>query len=122
MRFPTNIDHQNFPKILVLVKILEISKLVKVTENLDFGQNFKKIRLWSKSFKNFDFGQNFSKNLDFGQNYRKISILVKIFENLDFGQRFRKSPYESILSEKLPFCQIFEDLPFGDRYQKSLFW
>ena len=29
-------------------------------------------------------------NLDFGENCRKFSILVKIWKNVDFGQKIRK--------------------------------
>ena len=63
---------QNFPQILVLVKISEkMSIWVKIVE---------KSQIWS----------NLSKNLDFGQICRKFSILVKIKKNVDFGQKMRK--------------------------------
>ena len=50
-----------FRKIIsILVKILNISTLVKILGNLDFGQHF-----WE--------------NLYFGQNFREIWIFVKMF-------------------------------------------
>ena len=48
----------------------------------------EEILIFVEIFKRTDFGQKFE-NLDFGQNLRKISILVNIHENLDYGQSWR---------------------------------
>ena len=50
-------------------------------EYLDFGQNFWKIWIWVKIFK----------NLDFGQNFLKILLLVTIFEQFRFWSKFAKN-------------------------------
>ena len=68
--------------------------MVKISEILDFGENFrKKFQKFRKIdfvkfSKNFDFGQIFE-NFDFSKKNRKISILVKFSKNLDVFQ-FRK--------------------------------
>ena len=59
----------------------------KFLENLDFSQNFAKSRFWSKFCKILE-------NLECGQNSRKISILVKILENFDFGQIIRNLNFD----------------------------
>ena len=46
-----------------------------------FGQDLPICRFWSKIYE----------NLEFGQNFRKISILVKILKKCRFGQNFKKS-------------------------------
>ena len=51
-------------------------------ENLNFGQNFRKIAILVKIRENFKFGHTFRKKLDF---IRNISISVQISESLDFG-------------------------------------
>ena len=55
---------------------MKISILVEIVE---------KSQIWSK----------LSKNLDFGQNCRKLSILVEILQNVDFGQNLKKSRFWS---------------------------
>ena len=57
-----------------------MSILVITEENIDFSRNLQKDWFWWKFF---------FENLDFGQNFRKISILVNIHENLDCGQSWR---------------------------------
>ena len=65
--------------------------MVKVTANLDMSQIIEKMPILIKIFENLDFGQitNFAENLwksRFSEKlFRKISILVKIFENLNVG-------------------------------------
>ena len=54
-----------------------MSILVIIDDNIDFSRNLFLILV-----KKFE-------NLDFGQNLRKISILVNIHENLDNGQSWR---------------------------------
>ena len=53
--------------------------LVKISENFDFGQIFKKFRFWSKFtkipillkiYKNFDSSEIFKKKFEFVQNFR----------------------------------------------------
>ena len=85
----------------------EISILVKIDENLDFSQNFRKISILVNIYVNLDLGQNWWKsrfrskmsknfdlvniygNLDFGQN-SKMSILVVTEENIDFSRNLQK--------------------------------
>ena len=57
---------------------MEISILVKIVKNKDFGENCRKI------------SSKLSKNLNFGQNCQKFSILVNIYQNVDFGHIWRK--------------------------------
>ena len=73
-------------------KNCEISILVKILQNLDFGQHFKNSWFW----------YIFSTNLDFDQNYHDISIFVKIYDNLDFRN-------------------IFDNLDFNQNLQNSRF-
>ena len=80
---------------------------VIIEENIDFSRNLQKnLRFLVKKK---------LENLDFGQNFRKISILVNIYENFDLGQKLmkisilvkivEKSWSCSIFSENLDFCQ-----------------
>ena len=87
---------QNFGKISILVKIFE---------NLDFGQIswnsrfIQTILILAKIVKMSNFVKNCRKLSQFSSKFSNILILVKIykildfgkiFENLDFGQNFRK--------------------------------
>ena len=107
-------------KISILDKIVQKSQIwSKLSENLDFGQDFSKFSILAKTYQNVDFGEieenvdfsqkfrkmsiwilknleicrywlKLSKNLGFGHNCRKFSILVKIYQNVDFGHIWRK--------------------------------
>ena len=100
---------QNFQKILILVKIYKILDFIKIFENVDFGQNFRKILIsakilwktwhWSKFSKNLHFSQDFWKSRFLSKisiimsnfvKIMKIPNLVMIFDNLDFIQTFQK--------------------------------
>ena len=71
-----------------------------------------------------------SENVDFGQNFRKISILVKIFENIDFGQNswnsriiFKQSWFWRKFSYILTFVSISGNyLDFGQNFWTSRLW
>ena len=89
-----NLDFgQTYWKILIEVKILEISriwpKFTKIFENLNFGEDFRNISILFKLSENFSFGQNF-RFLSILWNFRKISNYVKLSKNSDFGQYFKK--------------------------------
>ena len=58
---------------------LQILVLVKISENVDLGQNLQICRFGSKISKNVDFGQNFRK-YRFWWKLLKISNLVKFVE------------------------------------------
>ena len=108
----------NFRKTSILFEISrfwskfpKMSIFVKVSKILNWCQTFEKSGFWWKS-KNSDFGQNWwkfqvssksSKNLNF---IRSISILVQISENLDFGENFWKLLVE---------VKIFEISRFGPK-------
>ena len=88
-----------FSKISIIVKkfrfwsiFMEISILVKISENLDFGQNCRK-------------------NLDLGHHFWKISILVNIFGNLDLGL--------VKIEHNVDFSQIFKRLWFWSNFYKK---
>ena len=55
--------------------------MVKIFENIDFGQNFREMANLGKIFE----------NLDFGEDFRNISILVKIVESIDLENFPQKS-------------------------------
>ena len=95
---------------LFLGKIFKLLNPVKIVVNyLDFCQNFRKSWFWSQFIK-FLLLIKIFENVDVGQNFRKILISVKIFlkswhwskfsKNLDFSQDYRKSR----------FCQKFRKL------------
>ena len=65
-----------------------ISILVTIYQYLDFGKK-KKIE-----------------NIDFGQNFRKISIMVKLFENNNFGQILEIAILRKIFKQSW-FCLTF---------------
>ena len=84
---------RNCRKILILVNIFgKISILVNIFDKIDLGQNFPHILVLVKISQNCQnlqicrFWSKKIKNRDFGQNFRKISILVNIYENLDLVQ------------------------------------
>ena len=59
---------------------------------MDFGENFRKISIFSKISKNLILFK-FSKNLAFGQNFSKNFDFSPIFEKkFEFGQNIRKFP------------------------------
>ena len=53
--------------------------LVKMSENLNIGEDFQNISILIKIIENLDFGQ-ISEKSEFMSNFRKIRILVKIFK------------------------------------------
>ena len=107
-------------------KFGKILILVKISKNLDFGENYREISVWVKISKTSllvrIFGKSglryeFSENLHFGENFRKISILVKIMESLDSAPNCRQISilvkisknldFGKQLSEKSRFCSKF---------------
>ena len=94
----------------------KISILVKIFENLYFGQNFRKTP-FCQNFRKFQFWSKLSKSLDFGQYLLKVWFwsfdLVNIFEHLDFGQNFQKYWFRL---KKIP-----ENLNSGRKLRKSRF-
>ena len=86
-----NVDYsQNFRKMSICVKICKY---------FDFGQNCRQISILVNIYGNLEFGKKNHENLDFGQIYRKfriwsvfmkISILVRVYENFGFDQNCRK--------------------------------
>ena len=86
---------------LISILVRKIRFLSKFSKNLHFRENLKssKSSILVKIFENLDFGQNFLKisilvkipeNPDFGQQFRKMSNFVKIYENVDSDQNLRK--------------------------------
>ena len=103
-------------------KLRKISSLSKSSTHLNFIRN---ISILVQISKNLDFGQNFWKNLDWSPNFRyisilarKIAILVKIFENLDLGQNLRKISNLYKFSKNFYWCQTFENPDFGQNLRK----
>ena len=84
----------------------KISILITIFENLDYCQFFWKISIWS-NFRKFPIYVKLSKNLNYGQNCRKIAILVEIGENFKI---FDKSRFYS------------KHYDFGRNSRKSRFW
>ena len=154
----------NFRKISILVKSFEnflkcwkLSKrfnflknfdLSKISKNIDFGENFEKLRFCSNFRKNFDFRENcrkfrfwlnFFKNFDFGQiltnisifgqnfrKFRKISISVKFSKTFDFCKisgKFRVCSKFSKniwkISKNIDLCKILEKFRFGSKFSKN---
>ena len=107
----------------------------KFLENLDFSQNFAKSRFRSKFCKN-SILVKILENLECGQNSRKISILVKILENLDFGQIIRNLNFGKktfldnldfffiIFGKTRGWSRVSENLDFDQNFAKifSLFF
>ena len=95
-------------------------KLVKTGENLEFGQNFRKISISFETSR-------------FRSKYPKISILVKIFAKSwlmpkfskyhDFGQNcgqnFDKSSFRSKFSKKSRFGSIFLNISNDTKLSKN---
>ena len=84
---------QSFRKKRFLWKCLKISILVKMYENLDFGQNRQKNSILVKKKLKISISVIFFfffLNLEFRQNFRKISNLVKILESNDVVQNWWK--------------------------------
>ena len=102
------------------MKIFEISRfLIKINENLNFGQNFQIISILAKFSKNLN-DVKLSKNPDFGQNFRKIAILVKIFKSLNFGEDFQNiSIFVEICYKILIKVKIFEISRFRPKFKKK---
>ena len=69
-------------------------------ENLDFGQNRRKISILVKFFK----------NLDFVQNWWKISILIKIFVKFRIWSKFSKITIFVKIDEKSRFLSNLVEL------------
>ena len=71
-----------------------------------------KISILMEIFGKSQICSKFSNNLDLGQNGRKISISVITYQNVDFGQNWRKFWFQSKFSknvdlgQNLPNCQI----------------
>ena len=90
-----------FANMPILVKLFQKSRF----QNINFGENCRKIsnldkfveksRFWSKLSKVLDFGQNFKK-FQFWSKFTKISQFSK---NLDFGQIVGNSRFSSKLTE-----------------------
>ena len=98
---------------------MKISILVKIHENLDLGQNSRKIlilinifgkssvkSIWVKIFPKSSFGSKFSKNIDLGKQK---------FKNPDFGQHFWKYWFEWKLSKNLKFDKICRKISIFDK-------
>ena len=71
--------------------------MVKVDDNLDFCQHFRKISILVNILGIIEMGQNFpqilvlfkiSKKCRFGSKFENMSILVKIYNNLETSQNF----------------------------------
>ena len=86
--------------------------MVKVDDNLDFCQHFRKISILVNIFGIIEMGQNFpqilvlvkiSKKCRFGSKFENMSILVKIYKNLETSQNFKKHRFWSKLSVILDF-------------------
>ena len=53
--------------------------MVKISENLNFRESFRKFLILLKIIENLAFGQFLLNNLNFGRNFWKISNFVKFF-------------------------------------------
>ena len=81
---------------------MNISDLVKMFKNLDFGQSFNEILV--NNLKNLDFNWN----LDFGHNFWKILILVTVFVKSRIWAKFSKLAILVEIDAKISnFCQNF---------------
>ena len=78
--------------------------------------------LIKKKYENIDFGQNWRKITKIDQNWRKISILVKIFENSGFWLKLTKMSILVEIEENDDFNQNFRKSGFGQNYWKILVW
>ena len=97
-----------FPKNIDFIRNLSI--LVQIYENLDFG--FKKLKnlVWSHNFRNISIWAKIFEKLNFREYFRNISILITVFENLDFGKIIEKSPFWPKFSINIDFGQISKNL------------
>ena len=111
--------------------------MVQIYENLDLDQHFWKILIEVKIFEISQFWPKFWKltifvkifeNLDFSEYFPIISILVKIVGNIDCGQNFRKAILVK-LAKISSLGLIFEKsrfyskhLDFGPNFLKFWFW
>ena len=120
-KYMKNLDWcQNFRNMSILAKIQKkMAILVKIFENLDFGEYFLNTSILVKIFE----------NIDCGQNFRKIPILVKIVVDIDFGNFSQKERFCSKFADIKTFFIIFEKprfysqhLNFGPNIRKFRFW
>ena len=121
---------QNFRKFSILVKIFE---------NLDFGQIswnsrfiFKKSRFWPK-FSNSRILSKIVVNYKLSRFLPKVSeililvkiykflILVKVFKNVDLGKIFGKYWFLLIFLRILALVEISKNLDFSQDFRKSRF-
>ena len=68
---------------------MKISILVKIDENLDFGQNCRKILILVQFVENSRFWENLPK-CRFWSKLKELLILVKILKRTDHGKKFSK--------------------------------
>ena len=91
--------------IMILVNILgKISSLVNIFVKIDLVKIFPKSWFWSK----------LSENVNLGQNLQICLFWSNISKNLDFGQNFWKYRFLLSLSKNLKYGQIcLKKLDFG---------
>ena len=95
-----------FRKIWILIK--------KFGKNLHFGHNFLPLLTSVKIVEKSRFLSKLSKNLNFSQNCRKISILVKILKNFYLIQNFQKFPIlVKKITKNINWEKIIANLDFG---------
>ena len=125
-KFSKNTDYgQNSRKFRVWAWFLKnldfirnISILIQISENLDFGHNFWEISIRVKRFEISRFWPKF----------RKIAILFKIFYNLNFGKYlqfdpyFRNSWFWSTFWKNLHFCHNLRKIWILVKFLKDLNW
>ena len=95
---------------------MKISIMVKVDDNLDFCQHFRKISILVNIVGIIELGQNFpqilvlvkiSEKCRFGSKFENMSTLVKIYKNLEAKkQNFLKYRFWSKLSEILDLTNM----------------
>ena len=119
---------QNFPQILVLVKISEKCQFGSKFANMSILlKNFLKSRFWSKISKILILVK-LSKNLKFGQICRKMLIWVKLVENSRFWSKFNKMSVLVKTSKSLDlgkncrkfsiWVKIYQNVDFGQNCRK----
>ena len=106
VQISVNLDFgQTFWKILIEVKIFEVSGIwPKFTKIAILGKYLWKSQSWGRFSKYLDFVQTFRK-FQFGQNFRIISILLKFSKNLKLYQTFEQFGFWSIFSKNSDFGQ-----------------
>ena len=99
-------------------KLIKITLLDKIAENVDYSQFFQKMsiwvkickynvsRFWWKSSNNFDYLQYLWKSR-FWSKFMKISILVKIVGKFRFWSIIMEIPILFKIYENFRFCSIF---------------